>query len=175
MQRTPSTKTKHLTAEEQDTIFISQSPVLRVATTGPRVVVVGKDSVYVVKVQNASDTAANGVVIDVKIPARAEVIETTQSIGQTRHESVGEQKGRIRWNIDQVDPHAIEEISIRLIPRDSHSFDLSVNWSFNPNASVAQIEVQEPKTGSTPNWSHPTCFYGESKIYTVYRTKSGHR
>ena len=150
----------------EDEIFTSQSPVLRVATKGPRTVVVGKESVYIVKVQNSSDTVANGVIIDVEIPSRAEVIHAEASVGRARYETVGEQKGRVRWNINQVDPHAVEQIAIRLVPRDSRSFELSVNWSFNPNASVARIEVQEPKlevllTGPSD------ILYGENKVYTI--------
>ena len=152
--------------QRDDTIFMSTSPVLRVATMGPRTVVVGKESIYLVRVQNSSDTLANGVIIDVKIPSRAEVIQADASNGRARYETVGEQEGRVRWNIDQVDPHAVEEIAIRLIPRDNRSFELSVNWSFNPDASVAQIEVQEPKlevllTGPSD------ILYGENKVYTI--------
>ena len=154
------------TTPADEPIFTSQSPVLRVVTHGPRTVVVGKESAYILKVQNASDQPANGVVIDVKIPSGADVTQANATNGRARHEAVGEQEGRVRWNIEQVDPHSIEEITIHVVPRDSNPFELAVNWSFNPEASFAQIDVQEPKleillTGPSD------ILYGQSKVYTI--------
>ncbi|MBI82426.1 MAG: hypothetical protein CMJ81_04450 [Planctomycetaceae bacterium] len=152
--------------EAVDALTTSQGATLRVTTTGPRTIVIGKSSPYVVKVENGNKTAAEGIVVEIMVPTKAEIVTSQVTSGRARLETDGEETRRVRWLIEHLEGNSEEQLDLKLIPRDSRPFDLEVNWSFEPQVSVAQIEVQEPKIEMLLTGPSDVLF-GESKVYTI--------
>lgn len=152
--------------EAEDALTTSQGATLKVSTTGPRTIVIGKSSPYVVKVENANKTAAEEIVVEIIVPTKAEIVTSQVSSGRARLETDGDQARRVRWLIERLEGNSTEQLDLKLVPRDSRPFDLEVNWSFEPQSSVAQIEVQEPKIEILLAGPSDVLF-GESKVYTI--------
>ncbi len=55
-------------APSENVLFKRQSPLLSVETAGPRTVVIGKEALYTVTINNGGDVAAQDLVVGVKIP-----------------------------------------------------------------------------------------------------------
>ena len=152
--------------EAENALTTSQGATLRVTTTGPRTIVIGKSSPYVVKVENANKTTAEEIVVEIIVPTKAEIVTSQVTSGRARLETDGDQARRVRWLIERLEGNSTEQLDLKLVPRDSRPFDLEVNWSFEPQSSVAQIEVQEPKIEILLAGPSDVLF-GESKVYTI--------
>ena len=152
--------------EVVDALTTSQGATLRVTTTGPQTIMIGKSSSYVVKVENSSKTPAEEILVEIIVPTKAEVVTSQVTSGRARLEIDGEQARHVRWLIERMDGNSTEQLDLKLVPRDSRPFDLEVNWSFKPKASIAQIEVQEPKIEVLLAGPSDVLF-GESKVYTI--------
>ena len=122
-----------------------QTPVLAVDISGPKQILVGREALYRVRMQNDSDMAAEGVVATVRIPKGAEIVNTTASQGTVQPAGDAATKGQLKWQLARVDRHANETLEIKLIPRENHPLELGVSWTVAPAASRAVVEVQEPK------------------------------
>ena len=61
---------------------------------------------------------------------------------------------------------------LKIIPRQSHAFDLAVRWESKPVASQAMIEVQEPKL--VLQWEGPhEVLYGKKEAYRLKLINTG--
>ncbi|MEQ8786287.1 MAG: hypothetical protein RIC55_08305 [Pirellulaceae bacterium] len=125
--------------------LISTGPALRVETIGPKSVAIGQEASYTIRVTNAGDVSAEEMVVMVDLPAWVQVVGGEASLGRTEQESDTGSVGRLVWSIDSLATRATEQLQLKVIPRASRPFDVSVNWGFAPPTTGATIEVQEPQ------------------------------
>jgi uncharacterized repeat protein (TIGR01451 family) len=150
----------------EDQLFSTRGAVLNVGTAGPRTVVIGKDAVYTIRVQNMGNSDAKDVVVVASMPGWTDVIATETSAGRAQSEAVEGGEGRIAWSIDRVAANQYEVLQLTLVARENRPFQLGVGWTFKPVSAQAQIVVQEPKLEMS--LSGPTdILFGETKMFTV--------
>ena len=157
---------------KSNVIGSSTSPSLQVATIGPQTIVIGRESTYVVSVVNSSSAEATGVAINISLPETAEVVSTEASSGEAIIDSVVANGRNIKWSIEQLRGEDEERLELRVIPRKSELFELSVNWDYEPEASVARIQVKEPRLEMSLH-GEDDLLYGETEIYTISVSNPG--
>jgi uncharacterized repeat protein (TIGR01451 family) len=123
----------------------NQTPILNADIRGPKQIIIGREAVYRVRLQNQSDIAAEGIVATVRIPAGADVVNATATQGMVQQSQDAQLKGQMQWQIARLDRRAGETLELRLIPRENRPLDLGVTWTTAPVGSHAVVEVQEPK------------------------------
>ncbi len=152
-------------------LFTSQSPVLAVAASGPRTVMIGKEAEFVVRVTNSGATA-NNVVIKVIIPNYADVASCRSSSGTAQPPSRGELNSGMDWTLERLEEYAEETLTLKLIPRKSSPLDLAISYTFAPETSQTMVEVQEPKLAMSI--SGPTeVLFGQTKVYKLTISNPG--
>ena len=123
----------------------NQTPILNADIRGPKQILIGREAVYRVRLQNQSDVPAEGIVATVRIPAGADVVNATATQGMVQQSQDAQAKGQMQWQIARLDRRAGETLEVRLIPRESRPLELGVTWTVAPVGSRAVVEVQEPK------------------------------
>jgi len=157
---------------EENLLFSRKGPVLGVETRGPRKIAVGKESRYVITVQNAGEIAADEVVVHVALPVWADVLGADASAGTT-HSAVAEAGNRsMQWSVGQLHGGGREQLTVRIVPRESRPFDLATRCEYKPVASQALIEVQEPKLAIRLEGPRDV-LYGEKEIYRLHLSNTG--
>jgi uncharacterized repeat protein (TIGR01451 family) len=155
----------------ENVLFSHQSPVLEVETSGPRSISVGKEANYCVTITNAGELAAQNVEVSIKTPEWSEILRTKATNGET----VGTSNKRgepLIWRLPRLESHAKEQLTVRLVPRDSQSFDLAVQWTCSPAMSKAMVEVKEPKISLTLDGPSEILF-GQTKVYRLTLANPG--
>jgi uncharacterized repeat protein (TIGR01451 family) len=123
----------------------NQTPILNADIRGPKQILIGREAVYRVRLQNQSDVPAEGIVATVRIPAGAEIMNANATQGVVQQSQDAQQKGQMQWQISRLDRHAGETLEVRLVPRENRPLELGVTWTIAPVGSRAVVEVQEPK------------------------------
>jgi len=123
----------------------STGPAIRVETIGPKSVAVGQEATYTIRLANAGAEAAREMNVTVDLPAWVQVVAGDVSVGRTDQENGTGTVGRIVWSIDALAARATEEFQLTVVPRDSRTFSLDVNWRFAPPPTSATVEVLEPQ------------------------------
>jgi uncharacterized repeat protein (TIGR01451 family) len=152
-------------------LFSHQSPILEVETSGPRSICVGKEANYTITISNAGELPAQNVEVSIKTPEASEVLRTKASNGEV----VGSSNKRgepLVWRMPRLESHAKEQLTVRLVPRESQSFDLAVQWSCAPAMSKAMVEVKEPKIALTLDGPSELLF-GQTKVYRLTLANPG--
>lgn len=155
----------------KNVLFSRQSPVLGVETVGPRSITIGKEATYTVNLMNTGDAAAQDLKVAIRIPAWTEVVGATASSGAAQPASINSNEP-LTWTVPRLEPNAKEQLSLRLVPRESRPFDLAVQWTFSPVASQAMVEVKEPKLAMAVAGADEILF-GETKIYKLSISNPG--
>lgn len=132
-------------ANDPNVLATTQTPVLSSDIRGPKQILVGRESVYRVRLQNQSDVPADGIVATVRIPTGAEVVNTTATQGSVQTGSDPQSGGQLQWHLAHLDRRASETLEIRLVPRENKPLELGVSWTLAPVGSRAVVEVQEAK------------------------------
>ncbi|MCI0332446.1 MAG: hypothetical protein L0228_04390 [Planctomycetes bacterium] len=123
----------------------NQAPVISTDIRGPKQIMVGREAVYRVRLQNQSAANAEGIVGTIQIPASAEVVDATATQGTVQPSRNESQPTQLEWKLSNLDARGSEVLDIRLIPRESRPLELGVSWSIAPVGSLAIVEVQEPQ------------------------------
>lgn len=123
----------------------NQTPVLNVDIRGPKQILVGREAVYRVRLQNQSDVPADGIVATIRIPSGAEVMNTSATQGGVQPSRDPQATGQLQWHLDHLDRRAGETLEVTLVPRESKPLELGVSWTLAPVGSRAIVEVQEAK------------------------------
>jgi uncharacterized repeat protein (TIGR01451 family) len=123
----------------------NQTPILNADIRGPKQILIGREAVYRVRLQNQSDVPAEGIVATVRIPAGAEIMNANATQGVVQQSQNTQNKGQMQWQIAKLDRHASETLEVRLVPRENRPLELGVTWTIAPVGSRAVVEVQEPK------------------------------
>lgn len=153
------------TAEAQAVLFARHGPQLGVQTIGPRRILVGKESVYELVMENSGDVAAEELIVTVELPEWADVMAAEASAGSTTAKA-GPGGAPFRWRIGRLEAKAKERLVLRIVPRQSRPFELAVKWDYTPVMSQAQIEVQEPKLAVALHGPREV-LYGKAEIYKL--------
>ncbi len=171
--------------EANGVLIARQSPLLSVETTGPRSITIGKPATYTVTVRNTGEMAAQDLVVTVRVPEWADVLEARGSTGAAQlpvvhADAAGANQAAatngamqpVEWNLPRLEARSKEELTLRIVPRKSKSFDLAVQWTFTPPSSHAHVEVQEPKLAM--NLAGPEeVVFGQTKIYKLTLANPG--
>jgi uncharacterized repeat protein (TIGR01451 family) len=123
----------------------NQTPVLNADIRGPKQILIGREALYRVRLQNQSDMPAEGIVATVRIPNGCDVMNASPTQGTVQQSQDAAAKGQIQWQIARLDRRAGETLELRLVPRESRPLELGVTWTVAPVGSRAVVEVQEPK------------------------------
>lgn len=123
----------------------NQTPVITTDIRGPKQILVGREAVYRVRLQNQSAAAADGIVATIRIPSSAEIVETTATQGTVRPAQNEGTPTQLEWQLSNLGARGSEVLDIRLIPRESRPLELGVSWTIAPVGSRAIVEVQEPQ------------------------------
>jgi uncharacterized repeat protein (TIGR01451 family) len=123
----------------------NQTPVLTIDIRGPKQILVGREAIYRLKLQNQSDMPAEGIVASVRIPAWADVVNSTATQGMVQQTQDANGPGPLQWQLARLERRGSETLEMRLIPRESKPLELGVAWTLAPVGSRAIVEVQEPK------------------------------
>jgi len=123
----------------------NQTPVITTDIRGPKQILVGREAVYRVRLQNQSAAAADGIVATIRIPSSAEIVDTTATQGTVQPSRKEGTPTQLEWQLSSLNSRGSEVLDIRLIPRESRPLELSVSWTIAPVGSRAIVEVQEPQ------------------------------
>jgi uncharacterized repeat protein (TIGR01451 family) len=123
----------------------NQTPILAADIRGPKQILIGRESLYRVRLQNQSDIPAEGIVATVRIPTGVDIQNATATQGLVQQSQDTQAKGQLQWQISRLDRHTGETLELRLIPRESRPLELGITWTVAPIGSRAVVEVQEPK------------------------------
>ena len=159
-------------ASDENVLFARKSPQLSVETTGPRSIVIGKEASYTVTIANSGEVAGQDVVVSVKVPAWADVVNARMTSGSTKPLSQASANEPFQWNIPRVEAKSRQELVLQLVPRESKPFDLAVQFTFAATASQTLVEVQEPKLAMTLSGPEEVLF-GETKNYSIALSNPG--
>jgi uncharacterized repeat protein (TIGR01451 family) len=152
-------------------LFSAESPALTLETSGPQKIKVGVVAAYGVTLRNTGHDA-DDVVVTIKLPEGADLVNTHPSEGTLRPGTSAEGGPIVEWMIPRLRAQAKAELGLRLIPRKSRPMDLAVHWRCAPIGSVAQIEVQEPKLLMSLSGPEEV-FYGERELYKLTLSNPG--
>jgi uncharacterized repeat protein (TIGR01451 family) len=145
-----------------------QSPALSVETAGPRRIAVGKEGLYEVVVRNRGGGAAEQVVVSVEVPEWTEVTGLQVTSGTTSPAK----SAPVRWQIPRLEAQGQEKLALRIVARQSRSFELSAKCDYVPPPSHATIEVQEARLVMALQGPREVSF-GKSEVYRLEITNSG--
>ncbi len=154
-----------------DVLFTTKSPVLSVAASGPRTVMIGKEAEFLVKVRNTG-APANNIVVKVVVPTYADVASCRGSVGSAQPPVQTEINSGIEWTIDRLDEGGEETLTLKLVPRKSSPLDLAISYSFTPETSQTMVEVQEPKLAMSLTGPSEVLF-GQTKVYKLTISNPG--
>jgi uncharacterized repeat protein (TIGR01451 family) len=156
----------------QGLLITNRSPSISFETAGPPAIVVGREATYRVAMMNTGDMSGKNIVVTVRLPSWTEIISTSGSVGTPQVDSANADFTTIQWQIAEIKAKGKEELTLRLVPRDSRPFDLAVGWASAPEATMAQIEVREPKLEMAVAGPDEVLF-GETEVYTITLSNPG--
>lgn len=173
----PSTSEKIMTMPvtpdvNQNLLITNRSPSISFETAGPPAIIVGREATYRVVMLNNGEMSGKNIVVTVRLPSWTEIISTSGSVGTPQVDSANPDCTIIQWEIAELKANGREELNLRLVPRDSRPFDLAVGWAFAPEATMAQIEVREPKLEMAVAGPDEILF-GETEVYTITLSNPG--
>jgi uncharacterized repeat protein (TIGR01451 family) len=158
--------------DTRELLVTRESPILRVATMGPRQIIIGHESAYQVKVQNDSPVAAEDVTLRIDLPVWTDIQGAEVSIGATNVTPADQSNHTFFWKIGRLQGKEEELLVLHLIPRQSKPFDLKVEWDFRQSTSQAMIEVQEPKIEMFLEGPDEV-LWGQEEVYRLHVKNSG--
>ncbi len=153
-------------------ILSSVGPQIRVETSGPRSIMVGKPAEYNITVTNAGNVVADEIYVRVSLPSWVEVQSDNVSSGTTQTQAEGPGQQKLVWTIDQIEPQSQQTLKLFARPNTNRPFDLLVDWTLRPISGVVQIEVQQPRL-EMAIFGPKNVLYGDSAVYTIQLTNPG--
>ena len=155
-----------------NSLISKQGAVLNVETIGPRNIVVGKEAVFTIKIDNLSKVQADQVEIAVQLPDSVELINVRESRGTSRNAATASDDAHRLWEVGTLEGGASETLQLTIVPRRNQPIDLAVSWSVAPAMTRTLIDVLEPKLQIAIDGPREI-IYGQSKVYTLTITNPG--
>ena len=159
-------------ASSETTLLTNRAPSLSFETYGPKQIVIGRQADFRVRILNTGKQDASSVTVSVQLPTWAEVLVSSASAGAAHSEKDLNQNTIVRWELEALAGNDAETLTLSVIPRDSRPFDLAVGWTYEPDQSLAQIEVQEPKLELAIDGPQEV-EYGETQTYRIAVSNPG--
>ena len=150
---------------------VLNGPVLVVDTVGPESITLGKPGSYEIHLKNQGGREANAVRVTVAIPRWAEVVGYEASAGDTTATSDANGTALV-WTLPVIGAGKTEKLSLQLIPRESQTIDLAIQYAFAPPRTEAKIEVREPKLQVHVEGPQEVLF-GRSEVYRLVISNVG--
>lgn len=146
-------------------IVTSELPGIRVVTNGPSEVMIRQNNEYAIRVENRGSIDAKGVLVRALIPDWADVQGKNATVGKI--DSQGEKGSeRLVWIIDHLPAGTSEQMFVRLMAARSGTYNLDVDWTLQPQRSLAQVKVHEPRLELAIEGPDQVV-YGHSQTYKV--------
>jgi uncharacterized membrane protein len=154
------------TPSGSNVLFSAKNPMLSVAATGPRKVLLGREAQFQMVLRNIGEVAADGVTVKINVPPFVEVVAVEPSGGHAAPPAVSDKASVLEWKLDRLDVKGRETLDLKLIPRKNVPLDLSAEWTCSPETLQAVVEVQEPQISLSLSGPREI-FYGQSKIFKL--------
>ncbi|WP_149752765.1 DUF11 domain-containing protein [Rubripirellula obstinata] len=146
-------------------IVTSELPGIRVITNGPSEVMIRQNNEYEIRVENRGSIDAKGLLVRALIPDWADVQGKNATVGDI--DSQGDKGSeRLVWIIDHLPAGTSEQMFVRLMAARSGTYNLDVDWTLQPQRSVAQVKVHEPRLELAIEGPGQVV-YGHSQTYKV--------
>ena len=152
-------------------VVTRRSPELRLETSGPRRLLVGRPAKYKVAVYNAGEAPATDVVVLVELPDWAEVVGTEATSGNAQPATEGA-AGAFRWTVPQIKARGKQELKLEIVARQDRPFELGVSWTSAPAEAIAKIEVRQAKLMLALSGPKEVS-YGEKSIFKLTFSNPG--
>ncbi len=156
----------------KDVLLSGRTAALAIEALGPRKVVIGREAIFKIALQNTSEVPANEVAVAIDIPPHAEIVDIQTTGGSSQPGTAGDASAPMIWQIPRVGPHSHETMTIKLIPRQNTPIDLAFRWTSLPESSRASVEVQEPKLAMSLSGPEEV-LYGQSRAYRLTISNPG--
>jgi uncharacterized repeat protein (TIGR01451 family) len=150
----------------------SKSAALKVDITGPQGLTVGKPALYVVTVNNESDTAADEVHLRIPLPGFVTVQTTQPTSGEASVQPDGAGAARLMWLLPHVAGRSREQLKVQLVTGVGDSFDLAAEWTVRPAVARAAIQIKQPQLALALAGPGEMVF-GEEKAFTLTVSNPG--
>ncbi len=133
-------------SDDDDQLLITQKmPIITYQVAGPRKIIVGREAIYRVTLDNRGDAAADQLDATISIPGWAEVVGASSPTGIVDQQTISEQPREIFWKINRLAGTQKATLDLKLIARVGRPIELGVQWKHSPVAGRTMVEVQEPK------------------------------
>lgn len=150
----------------------STGPLLRVETKGPKAVTLGEPAEFVVNVSNPGTADADNVTVHISLPEHVKLVAANSDIGAA-HQMGAEQGGNgLEWILKKLSARSNAELILKAVPQANQPFQLGVDWSIQPLAAAAEIQVQQPMLEILVQGPEQIV-YGDSKIYSIVLSNPG--
>ena len=123
----------------------SWGPSLRVETTGPREIVVGKEASYVVNVINSGRVDAKGLFLRIALPSWVQVVGNSATTGTAESKEDASGVKRLVWSVPRIAAGRDEQLRLRFVARENRPLKLTLDWVLRPIVATATIKVQKPQ------------------------------
>lgn len=153
-------------------LLTNRAPAISFETTGPQKITMGQESTYTVRIMNMGDVESHKLIVTVRLPIWADVRNNTTTTGTASLDTPDATTATINWEIDLLPAGASETLTLAIVPRESRPIELGVGWTFQPDDSVAQIEVQEPMMRMDIR-GPAEVRYGETATYAITLSNPG--
>ncbi len=153
------------------TLAKSVGPALRVEVVGPAAAILGEEATFKVHVLNQGEADATGVTVRVGVPDIARVAASEAGTGDARVQADGG-ASQVVWSVERLPAQAASAMTLKLVPTANRPIDLTVDWSLQPVAATARIEVKQALLEMTlggPN----EMVYGDTKVFSIVLSNPG--
>lgn len=120
------------------------APAIEVETFGPQTIGINKPANYEVVVRNNSSSPAERILVGINLPQWVDVQKVNLTTGN-KEVTDGNDKARLVWTIDRIEPGRTQTASILAVPRKAEGFDVGVEWTLVPRSGKANVVVTEPR------------------------------
>lgn len=155
-----------------DTLNSSTGALLRVDTVGPEAIAVGETADLTVSLTNLGVTEAHQASVRVTLPQHLELVSSQVEEGTARVQQESISGSVLVWSIDHLPARAERRMMLRVIPRTAAPLELPIEWFVAPLASVARIQVQQPRLELLLQGPSEVV-YGDTKLFTVTVSNPG--
>ena len=147
-------------------------PSIRVDTLGPQTVTLGDEATYRILITNQSEVEAEGLAITVSVPGIVNVLSADSTDGQASIDKSSVGGARVVLNVKRLAGGADASLTLRLLPQSNEAFELATNWSLQPPASSARIDVLQPLLKLNIS-GVKELVYGDTDVYTIELANPG--
>lgn len=167
----PSTRSA-LDSTASDTLNSSTGALLRVDTVGPEAIAVGETAELTVSLTNMGVTEAHRASVRVNLPQHLELVSSQVEVGTARVQQESISGSVLVWSIDHLPARAERRMVLRVVPKTAAPLELPIEWSVAPLASVARIQVQQPRLEVVLEGPGEVV-YGDTKLFAVTVSNPG--